>query len=137
MSSSGGNNFTPDWVDDLVADPLGTIANIGVNVSTGGMAGYDSKTGKIKKGVQLKAFDETWGEITGRNMKRKALNEQNEKITKAEEEMRTQKRIEGERKEAIDRQSSFAALSVRNGNSAFNPEKAVNTGDPERDFLGL
>lgn len=44
------------------------------NVYTMGLAGYDSDTGKLKKGIITHAADESYGEVSGRNLARQEAN---------------------------------------------------------------
>ena len=128
MGSGGGN-------------PLkslgGDLLNYTVQGVTAGTVGYDKNTGKIKKGAAIKGGDELLGEITGRNMKRKALADANEKVSKAEADMRQQRDDELKKKEVLARQNSFSAQRLLSGTGSGFSNKSKVVGDPEKDFLGL
>jgi hypothetical protein len=122
----------------FTSDPLGAIANIATQAATGGMAGFEN--GRIKKGIQLRAADEGLGEITGRNLKRQALNESREAVKQEElrrEQDAADQRVQNER---MDRSASMGAQAVRasaqsrasGGTTITNKTLGSNS-----DFLGL
>lgn len=114
-----GNNFN-------------TAANVAVNAATAGLVGYDAQSGKLKKGVQIKMADEGLGEVTGRNMKRKMMNEAGTKLKEAELEEERQMGLLQEERATRDRMLSGAAAGFRKSARA----KGKKLGG-ERDYLGL
>lgn len=109
-----------------VGDLVKKTANIG-------LFSYDPATGKFGKGTAGGLLDEGIGEITGRNVQRKALMEQRDQITAAATEqrnLRDEERLRRQREEV--RTSNFAA-SIRE-RAIARSRKAL--GGSTTDFLG-
>lgn len=108
-------------------------ANAAANMMTAGFVGYDIETGKAKKGVNIKMVDEGVGEVSGRNMKRKAMNEAGTKLKEAEAEEERQMGLMMEDRATRDRMLSGAAAGFRKSARAKSGRKLGG----ERDYLGL
>lgn len=65
MSSDGGDPIDPNQA-------LNTLANVAVNVATLGVVGVDEGGGGLKAGAVARAVDEGVGELTTRNLQRRA-----------------------------------------------------------------
>lgn len=126
MSEADQENVKQNTGVDL--EDLGGAA---VNYLTWGKLGL--KDGKLEKGAMFTALDETVGEMTGRNMQRKALMDAKDA---AEEEKRAkaqQLKEEQDKAAKADLQASQAAGATQR--LGANDNLGVN--DPEKDFLGL
>lgn len=117
----------------------GDILDVATNFASFGMLGYDKKTGKIGKGLNVRAADEALGEITGRNMQREQMYKA--EVRADEEEKRRNQMLADSRKqsELDDRAASSAAGALRGGASVGVNRQNFRYGDfsPEEDFLGL
>ena len=120
-------------------DNGGDLLNIATNFVTMGMVGYDKKTGKLDKGINTRAVDETLGELTGRNMQREMMYKA--EVRADEEEAARNKMLSDQRKqnELDDRAASNAAGAVRGGSAGRVNTQNFKYGDfsPDEDFLGL
>lgn len=120
MSGGGGSIIedlyqgVEDSVNEAFRDPIGTIGNAAVNISTLGTVGY--KDGKFIDGVYTRALDEGIGEISGRNKGRDAIDQQKTALRdakKAEEE--EQETLIGRRRDQDILASRAAAIARRRG----------------------
>lgn len=116
------------------------IVDTAVNISTLGMAGY--KDGKFEKGFQLRAIDETIGELTGRNQSRKALFEQKDATAASIEEKRKMRMDEINRRALQEKnlsQTVEAKRKIASSNGETSTLGASDTGanNPLNDYLGL
>lgn len=120
-------------------DNGGDLLNVATNFVTMGMVGYDKKTGKLDKGINTRAIDETVGEITGRNMMREQMYKA--EVRADEEEAIRNKQLSDSRKQAEidDRMASNAAGKLRGGAASRLNSQNYKYGDfsPDEDFLGL
>lgn len=122
MDGGGGGNFFEEVVN--------TVADVGVNYMTMGLAGYED--GKIKKGVVTRGVDEAVGELTGRNMQRDVLDQQRSSVqaAKQEEEVERQNAL-GRRRDRDVMASRAAAISRRRGSLGLGGDGL------EADVLGV
>lgn len=105
------------------------------------LGALDPNTGEfdIKKNVIVRAADETLGEITGRNMARKAGFEAKDALEMSKAQAAEEKKRELERKKAQDTMASQVAGSMKEAARAkaqSTPGVAGYQG-PVTDFLGL
>lgn len=117
---------------------LNTVANVGIQVASLGMAGLD-EDGKLKKGVVLHGLDEGVGEITGRNQARKALMDQQDALN---EEKRQSAIDEENRRLQIfrsDVNASRTAQAVRNTAAIRGGQAPAGStlGTDDEELLGL
>jgi hypothetical protein len=124
--SIGANSFEDAF---LQGSTLGTV---GVNKQGGIEAGV------VTKGA-VQAVDESLGEITGRNIQREALAQQNDRIRA--EEMERERLLEDQRRrdQKLDVIASRSAAGLRNINTGGGTRGGTGTltTGAERDFLGL
>lgn len=105
MSGGGGNFFE---------EAVNTIADVGVNYMTFGLAGYED--GQLKKGVVTRGVDEAVGELTGRNMQRDVLDQQRQAVRQAQEdEEKDRQNALGRRRDQDIMASRAAAIARRRG----------------------
>lgn len=116
---------------NLVEDTV----DIGLNVATYGLVGYDGNG--LKKGASVRALDESVGEITGRNQARQAQNEANARLVAEDAERKRLLDLERKQRETEDISASFAARSIRQGAPQMRGNYSSSAASPERDFLGL
>jgi hypothetical protein len=123
MSSDGG-------------DPIDVrqVVNVATNFATLGLVGMDDN-GNFGAGAVARAVDEGVGELTTRNLQRRALNEAEDRMA-AEQAARAQE-IADEREFARqqDVRASQQVAAIRR--TAQSRQDAVLGFTGERDFLGL
>lgn len=125
LSDKGGNffeNIANAWVNSTV------------KVVTGGDMSY--KDGKLQ-GKPFHALDESFGEVTGRNVARKALMENEDAV--AEEKLAKRQQIvqEQTRAQQQDVASSTQAASYRATAASARKSILGTSADASKDFLGL
>lgn len=122
---------------------LDKTANIALQFYTTGLVGM--KDGKLTKGTLTKWADEGLGEITGRNVARKAANQQEQAIADEKSARLLQDANEQKQKAGLDRQASNTAQSIRSTQQTMSTAQSTqNTiartgrlGGDEQNFLGL
>lgn len=113
------------------------ILNIGMNAMTMGMLGY--KDGNIGLGVQSRMLDEFLGGVTGRNMQRDMLQQQ-ENALNAEAKRRAEERAgQLQRQEQNDIMASrlAGARRVTGLLNALGYTGSSSSSATQNDFLGL
>ena len=131
----GGWNPAKD-VADLVKDPVGTITSAIVNVSTGGLVGYEN--GQLTPGVAVTAAKEGLGEITDANAARKAAMQTQDAIkaatTQREKERLRQLQLQEANERQLSNRGAARSRQAQGGGStgASGIEQQMAT-----DFLGL
>lgn len=110
------------------------LLNLVTQIGTGGLIGFSD--GKFGQGWSGNAIDEGVGEVTGRNVAREGLYQQQRaleaEVARREEELQNQMR----QNQNMDIQASNAAGALRTGSNRSTVTNAANTA-LERDFLGL
>lgn len=134
--SSGGSSNDPINLEEIARDPVGTITNAIVNVSTGGLVGTED--GNLTRGVAGRAIDETVGEVTGRNLARKQAMMTQDSIRAAKAQQEQERLFRLQRQEANERQLSGAAARS-GGRSGSTGTTGINSTEQQMavDFLGL
>jgi hypothetical protein len=108
--------------------------NIATQFVTLGTVGYEG--GRAKKGVTIQAIDEGVGELSGRNMQRKALMETKDEANRQKALLAQQAKDEQTLKERQDVQASQYAGAIR-ASAQAQQRNLLGTPNPARDFLGL
>lgn len=143
-----------DSVDHAVSSATGgsvhlhDLMNIATNFLTVGFVGYDKEKG-FGMGMTSHGYDEAFGEITGRNKAREALNFQREKFDYQKKQAADLLQQQQWYKRQVDISSSDAAAVQRTaGQGGMNMSTstpmafgrggaALGQGAPQKDFLGL
>lgn len=107
-----------------------------VDAALGGLASYNSETGSLEKGHGIRATDEAVGEVTGKNMQRKAMMDAKDAVSEEKQNRANQLKDEQTRKFQKDVSSSSAAQATRDTGAALTKNYLGSPG-PEKDFLGL
>jgi hypothetical protein len=113
-------------------DPVSQMARAALNVVSAGLVDYQG--GEIKKGGLTNAIDEGIGELSGRNMARKAAMEAKDAVNEEKDARSKALKEEQALKERNDRSASMLTGAIR---STANAKSDVLMGTPEKDFLGL
>lgn len=122
---------------------LGQAVDASLQITTGGLLGYDSKNGQVTSGVvgkNIRPYDEAVGELSGRNYQRKIANEQRD-LAAAQAEAEAQIARERLRAQKIDIAASDTAAAIRASSRAGQSAMMGGSQDTvllgERDFLGV
>lgn len=116
---------------------LDDVINVATQYSTFGLVGFED--GKIKAGVTTRAVDEGIGEVTGRNLNRKANMEAKDAVA-AEAAARAKDLADRRaRKARLDVQASTEAGLILNSQDAQQRTQLLGQAEAgmTRDFLGL
>lgn len=137
----GGGGFLGN-LGNVLSDVLSTSVDVAAQVTTGSLAGYDTRTGKVKEGLAIqgargavKGLDEGLGEITGRNLQRKAIMEAKDRLAVESAAKATELKNEADRKMQQDINASNYAAATRT--TAASQKKNLLGGSPVKDFLGI
>lgn len=122
---------------DQVGHALNTVANVGLQISTGGLVGLNGN-GQLEKGYSGHALDESIGEITGRNQARKANMDAKDALAEQKAAKKTQIDTQNTQNAQKDVQASNYAASVRATAAQQKAQSLGSSGsNPAQDFLGL
>ena len=129
--------MSQDDVDEFVENPLGKGLDVGTQIFSGGLVGYDTKTGQLKKGYSSRGADEAIGEVSGRNAARGAADEARTAVAKEQADKANQLKAEAQRKQQLDTNASNYAASVRSTAQAQAKNSLGTSSTSDTDFLGL
>lgn len=133
--SSGGSWDPKKDLENLAKDPVGSILNAAVNISTAGTVGFEN--GKATKGVFVNAADEALGEVTGRNVARKQAMDTKEAVATAQFMADQDRKFAVQRQEATERQQSGMAGRQNAKNQGVSTTGSGVEQQMATQFLGL
>lgn len=133
MGGGGGGGGDLDWLGSKIK-PHDVINGI-VQWGSAGLVGY-GEDGKIKPGMTGRAFDETLGEITGRNMGREMAFKADQRVEAEMAARQAQLAAEQEQARLEDLQASGAGGAMRRSVLGRSAGAGFGSG-MEKDFLGL
>lgn len=126
------NNTNRELGNATSAQNTAGLADVFTQYASGGLLG--SKDGQIGKGVITHGVDEAVGEITGRNLQRKAIFDAKD----AADVAKSQQNQAVKDKQVSNERADIAASNAAGYSQRASLQRAKSTlGSPEQDFLGL
>jgi hypothetical protein len=125
-------------VQDIIKNPVAAVGNYVTNMHSGGTVGMNS-SGRIGMGAATRGMDEILGEVTGRNMQRQQIWENEQRLKQAQMDAQTD--LLNSRKQA--ERDDMAASMAAGGNRATAYARSRRNlawkalGQEEKDFLGI